>query len=169
MEEQQLPTIDETNDNTEIPKVISDIPKVIQNSDVIYKSDVEWVNDTSVKEKTEFEKKMLQDTKTPEELIEEEGKEEIVLKTVEEQNKEKVRHLLTMFKVISAHRLGYHPLINLSTLQPAQAEKFKNNMESLVEDFNNGMEQEIANEFNRICNERLFNPGSDVSTYPVYS
>ena len=160
MEVEQLSTIDETN-------VISDIPKIIQNSDVIYKSDVVWANDTSVKEKTEYEKQMLKHTKTPEELLEEERK-EVEVKYVEEDNKEKLKSLLTIFKVITANRLGYHPLINLSTLQPDQAVRFKNNIESLVEDFNNGMEKEITEEFNRICNEKLFHAGADVSTYPVY-
>jgi hypothetical protein len=42
-------------------------------------------------------------------------------------------------------------------------------MESLGEDYNNGMYKEIINEFNRVCNEKLFQCGADVSTYPVYS
>ena len=148
--------------------VISDIPNVIQNSDTLYKSDIVWNNDTTVREKTEFEINMLKDTKTPEELLEEERK-EVCLKQVEEDQKEKLKSLLIMFKVITAHRLGYHPLINLSTLQPLQAERFKNNIESLVEDYNNNMGKEIADEFNRICNEKLFNSGADVSSYPVYN
>jgi len=131
-------------------------------------SNVVWANDTTVKEKTEFEINMLKDTKTPEELLEEERK-EVHVKHVEDENKEKVKNLLIMFKVITANRLGYHPLINLSTLQPEIAKRFKINIESLIEDFNNGMGKEITDEFNRICNEKLFNPGVDVSSYSVYS
>jgi hypothetical protein len=142
-------------------------PVVIQNSDFMYKTENNWVNDTTVREKTEFEINMLKDTKTPEELLEEERK-EVEVKYVEEDNKEKLKSLLTIFKVITANRLGYHPLINLSTLQPDQAVRFKNNIESLVEDFNNGMEKEITEEFNRICNEKLFHVGADVSSYAVY-
>jgi hypothetical protein len=142
-------------------------PQVVQNCDTLYKSDIVWDNDTTVREKTEYEINMLKDTKTPEELLKEERKEECV-KQVEEDQKEKLKSLLIMFKVITAHRLGYHPLINLSTLQPLQAERFKNNMESLVEDYNNDMGKEIAEEFNRICNEKLFNPGADMTSYPVY-
>jgi hypothetical protein len=143
-------------------------PQVVQNCDTLYKSDIVWNNDTTVNEKTEYEKNMLKDTKTPEELLDEERK-EVCVKQIEDDQKEKLKSLLIMFKVITAHRLGYHPLINLSTLQPLQAERFKNNMESLVEDYNNDMGKEIAEEFNRICNEKLFNPGGDVSGYPVYS
>jgi hypothetical protein len=142
-------------------------PVVIQNSDFMYKTENNWVNDTTVREKTEFEINMLKDTKTPEELLEEEHK-EVELKYVEEDTKEKLKSLLTIFKVITANRLGYHPLINLSTLQPDQAVRFKNNIESLVEDYNNGMEKEITEEFNRICNEKLFHVGADVSSYAVY-
>jgi len=142
-------------------------PVVIQNSDFMYKTENNWVNDTTVREKTEFEINMLKDTKTPEELLEEERK-EVEVKYIEEDNKEKLKSLLTIFKVITANRLGYHPLINLSTLQPEQAVRFKNNIESLVEDYNNGMEKEITEEFNRICNEKLFHVGADVSSYAVY-
>jgi hypothetical protein len=140
---------------------------VIQNSDFMYKTENNWVNDTTVREKTEFEINMLKDTKTPEELLEEERK-EVDVKYIDEDNKEKLKSLLTIFKVITANRLGYHPLINLSTLQPDQAVRFKNNIESLVEDYNNGMEKEITEEFNRICNEKLFHVGADVSSYAVY-
>lgn len=152
-------------ENTEI----SDIPKVIQNSDFLYKSDVEWVKDIPYQEPNDFEKDMLKDTKTAEQLLKEEQEEVIVLKTVEEQNKEKVKNLIIMFKVITCDRMNLHPLYNLSTLQPSHAERFKNNMESLAEDFNNGMGKEITDEFNRICNEKLFQCGADVSSYPVYS
>ena len=147
----------------------SEIPKVIQNSDFLYKTDVEWVKDIPYQEPNDFEKKMLEDTKTAEQLLKEEQEEVIVLKTVEEQNKEKVKNLILMFKVITCDRMNLHPLYNLSTLQPSQAERFKNNMESLAEDFNNGMGKEITDEFNRICNEKLFQCGADVSCYPVYS
>lgn len=143
-------------------------PQVVQNCDTLYKSDIVWNNDTTVNEKTEYEKNMLKDTKTPEELLDEERK-EVCIKQIDNDQKEKLKSLLIMFKVITAHRLGYHPLINLSTLQPLQAERFKNNMESLGEDYNNGMIKEITDEFNRICNEKLFQCGADVSCYPVYS
>jgi hypothetical protein len=153
-------------ENTEISEIMSN---VIQNSDVLYKKDVEWVKDIIYQEPTDFEKDMLKDTKTAEQLLKEEQEEVVCVKTIEEENKEKVKNLILMFKVITADRMGLHPLYNLSTLQPSQANKFKINMESLAEDFNNGMGNEITDEFNRICCEKLFHCGSDVSQYPVYS
>lgn len=142
---------------------------VIQNSDCLYKTNVEWVKDISYQEPNDFEKKMLEDSKTAEQLLKEEQEEVIVLKTEEEKKKEKIKNLILMFKVITCNRMNLHPLYNLSTLQPSQVERFKNNMESLAEDYNNGMEKEITDEFNKICNDKLFSCGADVSTYPVYS
>jgi hypothetical protein len=164
----ELNNISEISDN--IYKVITgDSSKVIQNSDFLYKSNVEWVKDITYQEPNDFEKEMLKDTKTAEELLKMESEETIILKSEEEQKQERIKNLIIMFKVITADRMGLHPLYNLSTLQPSQAERFKISMQSLAEDFNNGMSNEITDEFNRICCEKLFQSGSDVSQYPVYS
>lgn len=152
----------------------NDIPKVIQNSDCLYKKDVEWVKDIPYQEPNDFEKDMLKDTSTAEKLIEQERleaierEEKILLMTEEEKNEEKKKNILTMFKVIVANRLGHHPLVNLSNLQPSQKEAFLGNIKCLVEDWNNGFETDITGEFNKICCEKLFQSGSDVSVYPVY-
>jgi len=142
---------------------------VIQNSDTIYKTDIEWVKDIPYQEPTDYEKDMIKDTKTADQLLKEEQEEVIVLKTEEELKQEKIKNLILMFKVITCDRLNLHPLYNLSNLQPLQIEKFKNNMKSLKEDYDNDMIKEITDEFNRICNDKLFHCGSDVSSYPVYS
>ena len=140
---------------------------VIQNSDFMYKSDVKWRDDIEPSEITEYEINMLKNSKKIEDILKEE-QEELSVKHVKDENKEKVKNLLTMFKVITSNRMGFHPLFNLSTLQPYEAKKFRAHMESLVEDFNNGFEKDIVSEFNDICNSKLFNNGGDVSTFPVY-
>jgi hypothetical protein len=153
----------------------TDIPKVIQNSDVLYKSDVEWVKDIPYQEPNDYEKDMLKDSSTVERLLEGERleaiekEEKILLMTEEEKNEEKKKNLLTIFKVVVANRLGHHPLVNISNLQPSQKEAFMGNIKCLIEDYNNGFECDITCEFNRICNEKLFQCGSDISCYPVYS
>jgi hypothetical protein len=153
----------------------TDIPKVIQNSDVLYKRDVEWVKDIPYQEPNDYEKDMLKDTSTAEKLIEQEKleaieqEEKILLMTEEEKNEEKKKNILTMFKVIVANRLGHHPLVNISNLQQSQKDAFIGNIKCLVEDWNNGFEVDITDEFNKICNEKLFQSGADVSCYPVYS
>jgi hypothetical protein len=143
----------------------TELPKVIQNSDYLYKSNVEWFKDIEYCEPNEFEKNMLKNTKTPQELLEEEAKEVIVLQTEEEKKK----NILTIIKVVCANRLGFSPLVNVSTLQPKQIESFKGMMECLISDYNCGLGDDVTKEFNNICNEKLFHCGADVSSYPVYS
>ena len=80
--------ISEISDN--MYKVVTgEKSQVIQNSDFLYKSDVQWVKDTPYQEPNDFEKEMLKDSKTVEELLKMESEETIVLKSIEEQNKEK--------------------------------------------------------------------------------
>jgi hypothetical protein len=141
-----------------------EIPQVIQNSDYLYKSDVKWVSDIEYIEPNEYEKDMLKDTKTPAELIEEEQKE-----VVEEQTEEeKKKGVITMIKVIALNRMNLYPLFNASNLQPLQKQTLMGIMECLVQLWNDGDHESIANEFNTICNEKLFANSVDVSTHPVY-
>lgn len=149
----------------------SEIPKVIQNSDCLYKSDVKWFFDGTYIEPNEYEKNLLKNTKTPQQLIEEENEE---MKkhdkemTEEDKLKEKKKNLITMFRVIAANRMNLHPLVNVSNLQPDQRKTLIGIMECLVMDYKNNLECDICSEFNDICNNKLLQPGADVSTYPVY-
>jgi hypothetical protein len=151
--------IEESNEN-----------KVLQNSDILFKSETKWRDDITPTEITEYEINMLKHTKNINDILEEERKEseKVSLKTVDEQTKDKIKHILTMIKVIACNRLGYNPLYNVSLLQPYDAKKLKKLMEELVNDINNGKEKELSEEFNDICNLKLFNCGSDVSLFPVY-
>jgi len=183
--EQVLPVLPEEpdvlpmTDEPELPKIkdllqmpepdLSQIPKVIQNSDVLYKSTNEWVNQTDYVEPNHYEIEMLSGTKKPKELLEEEASEEIVLKSEEEIKKQKTKDLLLIFKVVSLNRLGHHPVQNTSLLQPIQLKEFLQMMNSLIEDYNNGLEIEIRDEFNKVCNTKLFQNDADVSKYPVYA
>lgn len=153
----------------ETTEVVSDIPKVVQNSDVLYKSDIQWYGNIEYAEPNSYEIEMLHGTKKPKELLEEEQSEEIVLKTEEEIKKQKTKDLLLIFKVVSLHRLGYHPIQNTSSFQPMKLKEFLDMMNALIEDYNKGLEIEITAEFNKICNDVLFFNHADVSQYPVYS
>jgi len=148
---------------------LSVIPKVIQNSDVLYKSSIQWANNTDYVEPNHYEIAMLAGTKKPKELLEEEASEEIVLKSEEEIKKQKTKDLLLIFKVVSLNRLGHHPIQNTSMLQPLQLKQFLDMMNTLIEDYNQGLEVEITSEFNKICNEKLFHNDADISKYPVYA
>lgn len=160
-------------DNPFIEPVVDkpvEVPKVIHNSDVLYKSNIEWSNNIEYVEPNAYEIEMLHGTKKPHELLEEENKEEIVLKSEEEIKKQRTKDLLLIFKVVSLNRLGYHPIQNTSTFQPMQIKAFLEMMNSIIEnEFNQGKEVEITAEFNKICNEKLFANNCDVSQYPVYA
>jgi hypothetical protein len=143
---------------------IEEIPKVIQNSDYLYKSNIEWCKDIEYIEPNEFEKDMLKDTKTPKELIESEADEEIIVLTPDE----KIKNIILMFQVIALNRMNLYPLYNVSTLNPSQKKELLGHMECLKMDYDNDLIEDITNEFNRICNDKLFSSNKDVSTYPVY-
>jgi hypothetical protein len=144
-------------------ETIKEIPVVIQNSDYLYKSDIKWRDDIEYIEPNDFEKDMLKDTKTAAKLLEEE-KEEILLQTEEDKKK----GIITMIKVIALNRMNIHPLYNTSILQPTQKKTLIGMMECLLQNWNDGLNEDIANEFNTICNEKLFTNSSDVSAYPIY-
>jgi hypothetical protein len=152
-------------------EAVVDIPKVIQNSDYLYKSDIKWNSDIEYIEPNQFEKDMLKGTKTAKELIEEEYEElnKIKILTDEEKLIQKKKNYLTMFQIIALNRLNLNILLDVSKLQKEQKESFKLHVNNLIEDYHNGFEEDIEKQFNKICNEKLFNCGNDVSNYPIYS
>ena len=146
------------------------IPKVIQNSDFLYKSNIQWADNIEYVEPNAYEIEMLRGTKKADQIIEEEQEEEIVIKSQEEIKKQRTKDLLLIFKVVSLNRLGYHPIKNTSTLQPVQLKEFLDMMNSIItNEFEQGLEIKIRDEFNKICNEKLFSSNCDISQYPVYA
>ena len=146
------------------------IPKVIKNSDFLFKSDIKWEGNVEYVEPNQYEIEMLAGTKNPVELLKEESEvEEIVLKSEEEIKKQKTKDLLLIFKVVALNRMGNHPIHNTSHFTPLKIQEFLKIMNSLIEDYNNDLEVAITDEFNKICNEKLFNNSTDVSQYPIYS
>ena len=143
--------------------------KIVQNSDVLYKSDIQWIQNIEYVEPNSYEIKQLHGTKSSKELIEDESKEEIVLKTEEEIKKQKTKDLLLIFKVVSLNRLGHYPIMNTSYLKPMEQKDFLSMMNTLVEEYYKGLEITITEEFNKICLEKLFDNNTDVSKYPIYN
>jgi hypothetical protein len=162
-----LPMPDESQMSIHEPETI---PKVVQNSDVLYKSNIQWANNIEYIEPNDYEIAMLNGTKKPHELLEEEKEEVIVIKSEEEIKKQRTKDLLLIFKVVSLNRLGHHPILNTSLLQPIQLKEFLDMMNSIItNEFDQGLETQIRDEFNKICNEKLFCSKADVSQYPIYA
>ena len=115
---------------------------------------------------TDFEIKMLEGTKNPAQLLEEEHAEKLKkqLEVITSSEIDKRREIVTRLKVVALDRLGKHPLTNPSYLSQREKTKLIHLMTSLQED----KEEDVIKEFNDICNDVLFSGKSDPSTFPVY-
>lgn len=120
-------------------------------------------------EPTEYEKKILEGTMTPKQLIEIEKKEK-----EEEEKKEKEmteEEKLEMFKkefiqkvkVIALDKLGYYPLSNPSLLTQNEKNKIIKKMDKILK--NNKIDS-IENEFNRIIQAILVDPKTEYDKLP---
>lgn len=139
--------------------------KVVQNSDVMFKSDVKWVEHVEPQEINEYEKKMLEGTKNVSTLLEEEKEEKPIELTEEQQEKMKRKAFITKVKVIALDKMGKHPLMNPSLMRQKDKQALIVVMDEVIKSMS---EQDITLMFNDICNEKLFASNSDYSTYPVY-
>ena len=84
-------------------------------------------------------------------------------KDIDEQ-KIKRRNIVNMIKVISLHKMDKNPLINTSDL----SHKEKVELIRIMNTYGDKVEMDIQEEFNKVCNETIFSPRADYSTYPVY-
>jgi len=68
-------------------------------------------------------------------------------------------------KVVILDRMGKHPLENPSYFKQQVKNKLIKSIEEYLE---TTADEEITQEFNDICNEKLFDGDCDVSNYPIY-
>lgn len=142
-------------------------PQVIQNSDFMYKSNVEWIKDVPYQEPNEYERDMLKGTLSPNELLKKELEEQKIERTPEQ----KRRDAINIVKVVSLHRIGLqHFIFNPYKLSTQQKKKYKKSMELVLAEYNDGPESRdsIIKEFNNIVCDTILDTNVDVSTYPVY-
>jgi hypothetical protein len=115
-------------------------------------------------EPNENEKKMLEGTKTAEQLLKEEAEEKPEELTEEEKLKRYRRDYITKVKVVALDRMNMPPLINPSTF----SKKDKQILITLMEDVMKMSEDELTKTFNEVCNDRLFTQNMDYTTFPIY-
>jgi len=139
---------------------ILEISECIKNSHLISPIPVEY------QEPNEYEKKMLEGTKTAEEILNEENKEKQarMLEVVATGERERRREIVTRWKIVALDRIGKHPLTDPKYLSQREKTKLIHIMTSLQDI----PEEEVIKEFNEICNDILFTGKSDPSTFPVY-
>ena len=139
--------------------------KVIQNSDVLHKSDVKWIDSIEPsKELNAYEKEMLKGTKNAQQIIEEEKNETNPEYTEEEKLKIYKKDRIMKVKVISLDDMDKHPLANPSYF----TKKEKDELIKLMEMNLNIPDDKLTEKFNQICIDKLFTEKSDYTTYPVY-
>jgi tellurite resistance protein len=145
--------------------------KVIQNSDYLYKTDVEWIQEVPYTPITEFEIKMLEGTLNPEQLINEEQKEEQeildkpIFLTDEEIEERERRDYITRVKVIALRACQRPILTNPSFLKQVEKNKIIKAMQYIIDTFT---KEEIIEKFNEICGEEIFTgEGDDYQKYPI--
>ncbi len=122
-------------------------------------------NNFEVQEINEFERSMLEGTKSVAELLEEERREEpIQILSAEENDRQFKRDYINMVKVISLSEMNVNPLSNPSFFRPKEKRKLEEIMKSYV----GKPVDEIKSRFNVVCNDEIFTPDVDFSTLPIY-
>lgn len=138
---------------------------IIFNDSSMYASNIKWRDDIEPTPINDYEKKMISHTKSAEQLLQEEKDEEV--KELSEKQSEyiKRKEYITKIKVIALDSIGKSPIYNASYLSHRDKQKLIKQMDETMK----LSDQEITNKFNEICNDKLFNIGLDVSSYPVYT
>ena len=136
----------------------------MQNSDVLFRTPVQWIENVEPEPINEFEKNMLKDTKSVSQLLEEERNEKPKEYTDEELLVLKRNGYITRVKVVALHRNEKHPLVNPSYFSKKEKDRLIKTMEEVMK----MSDEDITKEFNEICDDVIFNTRCDYSTYPVY-
>jgi hypothetical protein len=140
--------------------------EVIQNSDKLYKKDIEWEPAKEPQEINEFEKNMLVLTKNVNELLDEETNTTIKELSEEEAEIIKRRDYIAKVKVISLDIMNKYPLENPSNFTQREKKKLMDIMENTIKTLS---EEEITKQFNEVCIDKLFTEKADYSNFPTYN
>jgi|688.fasta_scaffold837505_2 hypothetical protein len=139
--------------------------KVIFNDSSMWASDIKWKEDIEQKPINDYEKNMLKDTKSADQLLQEEQEEKPLELSEDEELKKRKRDYITKIKVIGLNMMEKHPLMNPSYFSHVDKQRLINHMENLMKED----DDVIDILFNQVCTEKLFYNSADYSTYPVYN
>jgi hypothetical protein len=139
---------------------------VLQNSDSQYKQECEWVQDIKYEEPNEYEKNLIKDTLTPEQLLQQEKEEEEnkPIKTQEELDKEYKEAYILRVKVIAMHKMDKSIISNPSFWKHEHKQQLILEMQNILDSYS---EEEITTKFNYIVNEHLFDKKKDYENFPL--
>ena len=144
-----------------------ELSNVVQNSDVLARNAFPMVESVEYVEPNDYEKNMLKDTITAEQLLqrEEELKNNPKELTDEQKEKNRKRDYITKVKVIANNMLGKPPTSNPSFYNKKDKAKMIEYMQYII---GNYTEDDLNKEFNEVCNDKLFVDGFDYSCLPIY-
>ena len=113
----------------------------------------------------EIEHKMLFGTKNPFELLAEEKEYIPPVLTQEQINKQTRADIVNKIKVCALNRMDKYPLANPGNF----SRKDKTTLLNYMEEYNSKTMEELTNEFNNVCIDKLFSDNNDYSNYPIYN
>jgi hypothetical protein len=135
-------------------------PKVIQNADELYKSDIQWIEPREPQPTNDYEIQMLINTKNPFQLMNEE-----ILEVKKELTEKQIRRqYMIRVKVVSLDIMGKNCMSNPTYFSKKEKDKLIQIMEEVMKK----PEEEIKTLFNEVVSDKLFYPCADYSNYPVY-
>jgi hypothetical protein len=132
--------------------------EVLQNSDFLHQTKIEWINEIPYQEPNEYEIKMLEGTKNPKELILEEQKEDPLFLTDEELKEREKSDYIQRVKVIALHMCNKPILSNPTFFKQIEKNKIIKSMQSIIDNMTN---EDIITRFNEICSEEIFSGEGD--------
>lgn len=136
--------------------------QVVQNSDYLAKSNVEWVKDIQYQEPNQYEKDMLKGTLTPEQLLEGEI-------TEEKRQLIKLNDIKVKIKVVALNTMGESPIQNTSLFSSLKKKTLLDTMNSIYENVYLVDEDKLTEMFNVVCATKVFGDNADYTSYPIYA
>ena len=145
-----------------------ELSNVVQNSDVLARNAFPMVESVPYTEPNEYEKNMIKDTLTPEQLLQREEELKNKPKELTDEQKEYIRKrdYITKVKVIANNMLDKPPTANPSFYSKKDKAKMIEYMQYIIGNYN---DDDLNKEFNEVCNDKLFVDGFDYSCLPVYN
>ena len=145
-----------------------ELSNVVQNSDVLARNAFPMVESVEYVEPNEYEKNMIKDTLTPEQLLQREEELKNKPKELTDEQKEYIRKrdYITKVKVIANNMLDKPPTANPSFYSKKDKAKMIEYMQYIIGNYN---DDDLNKEFNEVCNDKLFVDGFDYSCLPVYN
>jgi hypothetical protein len=141
---------------------ITEQSNVVQNSDYLAKTDIEWIKDIPYQEPNQYEKDMLKNTLTPEQLLEGELTEEKIELI-------KINDIKVKIKVVALNVMGESPIQNTSLFTQLKKKTLLDTMNSIYQNVYMVDEDKLTEMFNEVCQTKVFGENCDYTSYPVYS